>query len=172
MDDFNSETDSDYTSYWRDWVGLAFCSRCAWSALQCICDVFRGISMGTTLLIHCVISTALPSTTTGSLSPDLESSAPDRKSPYAQLSVAHVFSQIDYPFLSVTTMPVREVLSDESSDSASGHGVFPVPLDERPREIVYMRPPMHGLPTPDFYESSSEESLDQTYLMTVFGLIS
>lgn len=21
MDDFNSETDSDYTSYWRDWVG-------------------------------------------------------------------------------------------------------------------------------------------------------
>lgn len=20
MDDFNSETDSDYTSYWRDWV--------------------------------------------------------------------------------------------------------------------------------------------------------
>lgn len=24
MDDFNSETDSDYTSYWRDWVGLTF----------------------------------------------------------------------------------------------------------------------------------------------------
>lgn len=25
MDDFNSETDSDYTSYWRDWVsGLLF----------------------------------------------------------------------------------------------------------------------------------------------------
>lgn len=22
MEDFNSETDSDYTSYWRDWVGL------------------------------------------------------------------------------------------------------------------------------------------------------
>jgi hypothetical protein len=22
MDDFNSETDSDYTSYWRDWVSL------------------------------------------------------------------------------------------------------------------------------------------------------
>ena len=21
MDDFASETDSDYTSYWRDWVG-------------------------------------------------------------------------------------------------------------------------------------------------------
>ena len=21
MDDFNSDTDSDYTSYWRDWVG-------------------------------------------------------------------------------------------------------------------------------------------------------
>lgn len=21
MDDYNSETDSDYTSYWRDWVG-------------------------------------------------------------------------------------------------------------------------------------------------------
>lgn len=25
MDDFNSETDSDYTSYWRDWVGLHEC---------------------------------------------------------------------------------------------------------------------------------------------------
>ena len=24
MDDFNSETDSDYTSYWRDWVSLFF----------------------------------------------------------------------------------------------------------------------------------------------------
>lgn len=24
MDDFNSETDSDYTSYWRDWVGASF----------------------------------------------------------------------------------------------------------------------------------------------------
>lgn len=23
MDDFASETDSDYTSYWRDWVGCA-----------------------------------------------------------------------------------------------------------------------------------------------------
>ena len=26
MDDFNSETDSDYTSYWRDWVGLTLCA--------------------------------------------------------------------------------------------------------------------------------------------------
>jgi hypothetical protein len=25
MDDFNSETDSDYTSYWRDWVGPSLC---------------------------------------------------------------------------------------------------------------------------------------------------
>lgn len=24
MEDFNSETDSDYTSYWRDWVSLSF----------------------------------------------------------------------------------------------------------------------------------------------------
>ena len=24
MEDFASETDSDYTSYWRDWVGYAF----------------------------------------------------------------------------------------------------------------------------------------------------
>ena len=24
MDDFNSETDSDYTSYWRDWVRATF----------------------------------------------------------------------------------------------------------------------------------------------------
>lgn len=23
MDDFASDTDSDYTSYWRDWVGFA-----------------------------------------------------------------------------------------------------------------------------------------------------
>ena len=29
MDDYGSETDSDYTTYWRDWVGLTFlvCSR-------------------------------------------------------------------------------------------------------------------------------------------------
>ena len=26
MDDFNSETDSDYTSYWRDWVSLKLSS--------------------------------------------------------------------------------------------------------------------------------------------------
>lgn len=24
MDDFNSETDSDYTSYWRDWVSFKY----------------------------------------------------------------------------------------------------------------------------------------------------
>jgi hypothetical protein len=24
MDDFNTETDSDYTSYWRDWVSNDF----------------------------------------------------------------------------------------------------------------------------------------------------
>lgn len=24
MEDFNSETDSDYTSYWRDWVSWLF----------------------------------------------------------------------------------------------------------------------------------------------------
>lgn len=24
MEDFNSESDSDYTSYWRDWVGELF----------------------------------------------------------------------------------------------------------------------------------------------------
>lgn len=24
MDDFASDTDSDYTSYWRDWVSLSF----------------------------------------------------------------------------------------------------------------------------------------------------
>lgn len=24
MEDFNSDTDSDYTSYWRDWVGAQF----------------------------------------------------------------------------------------------------------------------------------------------------
>lgn len=29
MDDFNSETDSDYTSYWRDWVSLFTISTCA-----------------------------------------------------------------------------------------------------------------------------------------------
>lgn len=26
MEDFNSESDSDYTSYWRDWVGELFSS--------------------------------------------------------------------------------------------------------------------------------------------------
>ncbi|EAW07838.1 uncharacterized protein ACLA_025550 [Aspergillus clavatus NRRL 1] len=25
MEDFNSETDSDYTSYWRDWCGRGDC---------------------------------------------------------------------------------------------------------------------------------------------------
>jgi len=29
MDDFNSETDSDYTSYWRDWVSGHFFRFCA-----------------------------------------------------------------------------------------------------------------------------------------------
>ena len=29
MEDFNSETDSDYTSYWRDWVGRSFLSQSA-----------------------------------------------------------------------------------------------------------------------------------------------
>ena len=42
MDDFASETDSDYTSYWRDWVSDSFCLSgvCVqkeWSlALDCI----------------------------------------------------------------------------------------------------------------------------------------
>ena len=26
MDDFASDTDSDYTSYWRDWVSVSFLS--------------------------------------------------------------------------------------------------------------------------------------------------
>jgi hypothetical protein len=34
MDDFNSETDSDYTSYWRDWVSISlsfvFMRRATW----------------------------------------------------------------------------------------------------------------------------------------------
>lgn len=32
MEDFNSETDSDYTSYWRDWV----------SEVQFFCEKYRG----------------------------------------------------------------------------------------------------------------------------------
>jgi len=36
MDEFNSETDSDYTSYWRDWV----CSG-NFIALFYLTDVFR-----------------------------------------------------------------------------------------------------------------------------------
>jgi hypothetical protein len=33
MDDFNTETDSDYTSYWRDWVGdTPFCYPCTFLA--------------------------------------------------------------------------------------------------------------------------------------------
>ncbi len=38
MDDFNSETDSDYTSYWRDWVSvdisLSLCAVRACSATK------------------------------------------------------------------------------------------------------------------------------------------
>jgi hypothetical protein len=36
MDDFNSETDSDYTSYWRDWVSAACIS------LSILCDAGHG----------------------------------------------------------------------------------------------------------------------------------
>ncbi len=48
MDDFNSETDSDYTSYWRDWVSLFYtfsiapaCQRFVWMVLD------KEVSMGT-----------------------------------------------------------------------------------------------------------------------------
>jgi hypothetical protein len=40
MDDFNSETDSDYTSYWRDWVSLdislSLCAAraCSWQEVR------------------------------------------------------------------------------------------------------------------------------------------
>jgi len=35
MDDFNSETDSDYTSYWRDWVGsFSIWHRCCAPSLR------------------------------------------------------------------------------------------------------------------------------------------
>lgn len=29
MEDYASETDSDYTSYWRDWVGQTFVNLCS-----------------------------------------------------------------------------------------------------------------------------------------------
>lgn len=36
MDDFNSDTDSDYTSYWRDWVGaLLLCPGTFVAAIDC-----------------------------------------------------------------------------------------------------------------------------------------
>jgi len=35
MEDFNSETDSDYTSYWKDWVGCAF--HFYLQAEKCVC---------------------------------------------------------------------------------------------------------------------------------------
>lgn len=39
MEDFNSETDSDYTSYWRDWVSGG-CFPVV-SLLSCCCFVMR-----------------------------------------------------------------------------------------------------------------------------------
>lgn len=42
MEDFNSETDSDYTSYWRDWVG------CVYSVL------FLSCFFGALLLFFCL----------------------------------------------------------------------------------------------------------------------
>lgn len=34
MEDFNSETDSDYASYWRDWVGPSLLGTLYVSALR------------------------------------------------------------------------------------------------------------------------------------------
>lgn len=49
MEDYNSETESDYTSYWRDWVGGRTFPLCSWQARSifvpscCVCFV-AGIS--------------------------------------------------------------------------------------------------------------------------------
>ena len=45
MEDYNSETESDYTSYWRDWVGGRTFLFCSWQARSifvppcCVCFV-------------------------------------------------------------------------------------------------------------------------------------
>ena len=38
MDDFNSETDSDYTSYWRDWVSQTRFHFCESGGFICLFD--------------------------------------------------------------------------------------------------------------------------------------
>lgn len=126
--------------------------------------------MGTALIIHCVISTALPSTTAGSLSPDLESSVPAIEIRLTLTQCRTRFYHWDCLFLCITAMSAQVISSDESSDSASGHGGSPVPFNERPREIIYMRPPTRYLLTPDFNESFSEGSLHQRYPMRVLRL--
>ena len=40
MEDFNSETDSDYTSYWRDWV-RGYCL--SFVLLSCYCFVMHAM---------------------------------------------------------------------------------------------------------------------------------
>lgn len=43
MEDFNSESDSDYTSYWRDWVGELFFLFCLFSAVH-LCLLLPSLS--------------------------------------------------------------------------------------------------------------------------------
>ena len=50
MEDYNSETESDYTSYWRDWVGGRTFPLCSWQArsifvLSCCVFFVAGISV-------------------------------------------------------------------------------------------------------------------------------
>jgi hypothetical protein len=47
MDDFNSETDSDYTSYWRDWVSLFYNILACRKLVRMVLD--KEVPMGTAL---------------------------------------------------------------------------------------------------------------------------
>jgi hypothetical protein len=52
MDDFNSETDSDYTSYWRDWVSLFYTfTICAGVSKLVRLVLDKEVSIGTALAI-------------------------------------------------------------------------------------------------------------------------
>ena len=42
MEEFNSETDSDYTSYWRDWVSVCVVVFCLCLAMHCVACVICG----------------------------------------------------------------------------------------------------------------------------------
>ena len=59
MEDFNSETESDYTSYWKDWVGL--------DVLHLLCR--KGLSLDILDWIMCFVVNCLSYIKSGVLDP-------------------------------------------------------------------------------------------------------